>query len=57
MNKSLEIHDMIQLCPTNDVSRVLDILDKINTRMDEIERELTRSANVASCLANGIKPD
>jgi len=57
MSKSQEIHDMIQTCQAYDVNRVLDILDKMNKRMDEIERELSRTANTASCLANGIKPD
>jgi hypothetical protein len=62
MSKSTEIHDMIQTFnlaghPELVTSRLLDILQAMNERMDEIEASLDRTANVASCLANGIKPD
>ena len=64
MKTSQEIHDMIQCFPLDatespelTASRLLDILTAMNERMDAIERESTRCANVASCLANGIRPD
>lgn len=64
MSKSTEIHDMIQTFPLDatespelTASRLLDILDAMNRRMDEIESGHQRTANIASCLANGIQPD
>jgi len=61
-NKSQEIHDMIRTFelaghPERMASRILDILDAMNRRMDEIEAGHKRTADVASCLANGIQPD
>lgn len=60
--KSQDIHDMIQLfdlgaSPELMASRVLDILTAVNQRMDEIEAGQRRTAEVASCLANGVTPD
>lgn len=64
MKTSQEIHDMIQTFPLDatespelTASRMLDILDAMNRRMDAIESAASRTANVASCLANGINPD
>lgn len=62
MSKSSEIHDMIQtfdLGANTELanSKLLDILDAMNRRMDEIESGLQRTAIIASCLANGIQPD
>ncbi len=59
---SREIHDMIQTFtlaghPELMVSKILDILDAMNRRMDAIELGVARTANTVSCLANGIKPD
>lgn len=61
-DKSQQIHDMIQTFdlaghPELVASRILDILQAINERMDEIESRHQRTADVASCLANGIQPD
>jgi hypothetical protein len=61
-DKSQAIHDMIQTFdmaghPELVTSGLLDILDAMNRRMDEIEMGHKRTADVASCLANGIQPD
>lgn len=60
--KSREIHDLIQCFDMGQstemvASRMLDILTKVNERMDEIEQTAQTAANTASCLANGIRPD
>lgn len=69
MTESSEIHDMIQTfnlgaSPELMASRILDILTAMNRRMDDLEADATRerlrsqrTANVASCAANGIQPD
>jgi hypothetical protein len=62
MKTSTEIHDMIQTFdlhghPELITSRLLDILQAMNERMDGIESGQRKTANVASCLANGIQPD
>ncbi len=60
---SQNIHDMIQGFPldqsptTLTTSRLLDILQAINERLDKIETTAQHANNVAGCLANGIKPD
>lgn len=60
--KSQQIHDMIQTFPLGEnheamASRLLDILQAVNERMDEIEAAAQHANNIASCLANGIRPD
>lgn len=59
--ESEEIADMINGCSvmasTNSINRILDILEKMNKRMDKIERSQQQTANIASRLANGIQPD
>lgn len=49
MNKSREIHDMIQTFPIElnlaAISRLLDILDASNRRMDDIESSLAMLAD------------
>lgn len=62
MKASQEIHDMIQcfdLGASSErvASQLLDIAAALNRRMDEIEAANQRTANIASCLANGIQPD
>lgn len=64
MSASQQIHDMIQGFPLDaaespelTTSRLLDILQAMNERMDAIERTASTAANTASCLANGIQPD
>jgi len=62
MKTSQDIHDMIQTfdlgaSPELTTSRILDILQAVNERMDAIELLASHAANVAGCLANGIKPD
>lgn len=62
MKSGDQIHDMIQRFdlaghPELVTSRILDILQALNERMDAIEQSSARAADVASCLANGIKPD
>lgn len=61
-NQSQEIHDMINGFPLEDspeltTSRLLDILTALNNRMDSLEKSINCTHNIASCLANGIKPD
>jgi ABC-type transporter Mla subunit MlaD len=67
MNKSKEIHDAINFVLTRltgspesvaaAMQQTLLILQEMNRRMDEIESASKRAGDVASCLANGIKPD
>ena len=61
-DQSRQIHDMIQTfdmgaSPEMIASRLLDILQCVNERMDAIENTASHAANTASCLANGINPD
>lgn len=64
----MSIEEAIQTCdlvPDEDViRRLLVICDMLNTKICVLENqmraqnaELARTANVASCLANGIIPD
>jgi hypothetical protein len=55
------IEDLISQCevaPTpKAINAILDILLALCRRIDAIEAEQRRTANIASCLANGMKPD
>jgi len=58
MKTSAEIHDMIQTfdlgaSPELMASRILDILDAMNRRIDEVESSHRQTAN---SLASGIQP-
>jgi len=60
-----EIHDMIMNYRTQsvdmkigeDIGHILDILDKLNDKVNAIGSASSKAANVASCLVNGIQPD
>lgn len=57
-----QIHDMIQTFPLDAspemiASKLLDILQAMNERMDQIEGLALDSNARLQCLANGIKPD
>lgn len=54
-----QIHDAIQICPTDDPLAILRIMEQMNAKIAEVEARLEkvdrtsrRAANVASCLAN-----
>lgn len=63
------IHHMIQNCPLiagheDEMNKMLNIMERLNDRiarleikLDAMDKEQRRAANVASCLANGIVPD
>lgn len=64
-DKLKEIYDRIQTFEVesapdkcgNDIQGVLDIMADLVTELRRLEGALNRTANVASCLANGIQPD
>lgn len=60
MKTSQEIHDMIQTfdlgaSPELMASRILDTLDAINRRMDDIESKFNRIANVTSTRLDALE--
>lgn len=61
-----EIKDAIEEFRTSDpaILKLLGLLETMNgnigaleKRLQQQDRELSRAANIASCLANGIQPD
>lgn len=60
-----EIHDAIMQFSTesndihyqDDILRIMNILDKLNDKVNDIRVQAYHANNVASCLANGIQPD
>jgi hypothetical protein len=61
MSLGNEIHDMIMQAHTEPTAEtihlILNILDKLNDKIDRIEGVSNKTANIASCLANGVQPD
>jgi hypothetical protein len=58
-NIKKEIDELIQTCTldTPGIARLLLIIVKLNQRIDDLEADNQRTADLASCLANGIQPD
>lgn len=66
--QSLWIEDTIENADTEptsaNLSRILSVCSLLNDRIDRLQKELAdekgsnkRTADIASCLANGIQPD
>lgn len=55
------VQDMIMTCDCqpgeHTIRRLLDICEAMNKRINILECQMEQTANIASCLANGIKPD
>lgn len=60
-----EIHDQIQqfsaaepgVVTFDDIVKVLNIMDKMNEKINAVSASTNRAASTASMLANGIQPD
>lgn len=57
-----EIDERICWCKANEIlspadDDLLAICQLLNARINELEEQVRRANNVASCLANGIQPD
>jgi hypothetical protein len=56
-----EIHDLIQQCDTmptpETLVQILNIMDKMNDKINAVESTAGAAAARSSMLANGIQPD
>ena len=54
-----KIHDIIQQFNTDEdgIDKILAILEMLNNKINSVEASAARASQVASMLANGIKPD
>lgn len=39
------------------ITEIIDIVRALNYKVNQLEASQSRTANIASCLANGIQPD